>query len=266
MVEASCSADQTIEFVGKMLAPFRLADREGLLGAVIGRAEMIGAAERVAELLAVGDHAADRDAAEADAVIAALAADEAHARGVAAHVMIGERDLERGVDRLGAGIAEEHMVEIAGRQRGDAARQFEGLRVAELEGRREIHFRRLLLDRGDDRLAVMAGIGAPQAGRGVEDLAAFRRGVMHVLGAGEQARPRLEGAVGRERHPEGFEVVRNAGGGDRFGRCHGLILLLQRAERGGHTSNETGGFKTGPARPTYNVSTGCVEWASTIWS
>ena len=82
---------------------------------------MIDAGEQRAEIFAVVDDAADRDAAEADAVIAALAADQPHARGLPAHVVIGERDLERGVDRLRAGIAEEHMVEVAGRQRGDAA-------------------------------------------------------------------------------------------------------------------------------------------------
>ena len=101
------------------------------------------------------------DAAEADAVIAALAADQAHARGVAAHVVIGERDLERGIDRLRAGIAEEHVIEIAGRQRRDAAGEFESLGMAELEGRREVEFGRLVLDRLNDRVAVMPGIGAP---------------------------------------------------------------------------------------------------------
>ena len=146
---------------------------------------MIDAGEQRAELLAVGDDAADRDAAEADAVIAALAADQPHARGVAAHVVIGERDLERGIDRLRAGIAEEHMIEIAGRQRRDAARQLEGLRMAELEGRRVVEFGRLRLDRGDDRVAVVAGIGAPQPGGAVEQLAAVGRDVVHVLGAGD---------------------------------------------------------------------------------
>ena len=63
---------------------------------------MIDAGEQRAELLAVVDDAADRDAAEADAVIAALASDQAHARGVAAHIMIGERDLERSVDSFRA--------------------------------------------------------------------------------------------------------------------------------------------------------------------
>ena len=134
---------QAIELVGQMRAPLRLADGEGLLGAVIGRRQMIDAGHQRAELLAVGDDAADRDAAETDAVIAALAADQPHARGVAAHVMKGERDLERGVDRFRAGIAEEHVVEVAGRERGDAARQLERLRMRELEGRRVVELGRL---------------------------------------------------------------------------------------------------------------------------
>ena len=201
--------DDALQFVGQMRAPLRLADGEGLLGAVIGGLQMIDAGHQHAELLAVVDDAADRDAAEADAVIAALAADQPHARGVAAHVVIGERDLERGVDRLRAGIAEEHVVEIAGRQRGDAARQLEGLRVRELEGRRVVELARLGLDRFHDRIAIMARIGAPETGGAVDQLAPVRGEIVHVLGAGDEARPRLEGAVGRERHPEGFEIVGN---------------------------------------------------------
>ena len=87
------------------------------------------------------------------------------------------------------------MVEVARRQRSDPARQLEGARMAELEGRREVELGRLLLDRLDDRIAVVAGVGAPQAGGAVEDRAALRRVVVHVLGAGDQPRPRLEGAV-----------------------------------------------------------------------
>ena len=199
--------DKTIEIVGKMRAPLRLADGEGLLLAIVGHLQMIDAGEQRAELLAVVDDAADRDAAEADAVIAALAADQPHARRVAPDIVIGERDLERGVDRFRAGIAEEDVVEIAGRQRGDAARQLERLRMGELKGRRVVERRRFFLDRRDDRLAVMAGIRAPQPGRAVDELAPVAGDVMHVLGADDDPRPLLEGAVGRERHPIGFEVV-----------------------------------------------------------
>ena len=60
---------------------------------------------QVPEELAVAGDAADRDAAEADAVIAALAADQPGARAFAPRAVIGERDLQRGLDRLRAGIA-----------------------------------------------------------------------------------------------------------------------------------------------------------------
>ena len=130
--------DDALEIVGKMRAPFGLALGEGLLLAIVGVRQVIDAGKQRAEELAVGDDAADRDAAEADAVIAALAPDQARARAFAAHIVIGERDLERGVDRLRAGIAEEHVVEIARRQRRDPARELERLRMAELEGRRVV--------------------------------------------------------------------------------------------------------------------------------
>ena len=211
--------DETVERIGQMRAPFRLADAEGLLLAIVGRRQMIDAGEERAELLAVRHDAADRDAAEADAVIAALAPDQPHARGLPTHIVIGERDFERGVDRLRAGIAEEHVVEIAGRQRRHARGELEGLGMAELEGRRVVELGGLRLDRLDDRVAVMPGIGAPQPGRAVDQLAAVRREIEHVLGAGDQARPRLEGAVGRERHPIGLEVVGDRG---RYGCALGL--------------------------------------------
>src|SRR5262249_58125472 len=117
-----------------MRAPVRLALAERLLLAVVGRRQMVDAGEHRAEEFAVVDHAADGDAAEADAVIAALASDQPRARALAAYVVIGERDLERGVDRLRARIAEEHMIEIGRRQRGDPARELERLGMGELEG------------------------------------------------------------------------------------------------------------------------------------
>ena len=178
---------------------------------------MIDADQQGAELLAVGDNAADRHAAEADAVIAALAADQPHARALAPDFMKSERDLERGVDRLGARIAEEHVIEIAGGERSDAGGEFERLGMRELEGRGEVELGGLGLDRGHDRVAVVPGIGAPQAGGAVDQLAPLRRDVMHVLGGGDQPRAPLESTVGGERQPEGFEIVGNRGG--RGVRC-----------------------------------------------
>ena len=188
--------DEPGQLVGQVRAPLGLALGEGLLGAVVGRLQMVDAGQHVAELLAVGDHAADRDAAEADAVIAALAADEAGARALALGLVVGERDLERGVDRLGARVGEERVVEIAGRQQREPRGQLEHLGVAVLEGRRVVELGRLLLDGLDDRLAAVAGVDAEQARGGVDHLGAVGLEVVHALGAGEQARPLLEGAVG----------------------------------------------------------------------
>ena len=144
MVEAPCSATMRFKLVGKVRAPFRLALGKGLMLAAIGRRQVVDTGEQRAEEFAVVDNAADRNAAEADAVIAALAADQARARAFAAHIVVGERDLERGVDRLRARIAEKHPVEIGRRQRRDPARQLERLGMRKVERRRVVEFRRLI--------------------------------------------------------------------------------------------------------------------------
>ena len=169
---------------------------------------VVDAGQQRAEHLAVGDDAADRDAAEIDAVIAALAADQAEARAVALGAMIGERDLQRGVDRFRTGIGEEHVVEALRRDVDQPVGEFEDDRVAHLEGRRVVELGRLLLDRLGDLRAAVAGIDAPQPGRAVEHLAAVGRRVVHVLGGHEHARRLLELPVRRERHPECAEIVR----------------------------------------------------------
>ena len=96
-------------------APYRLTKRSevfGELGAV--RAFALGeevflemrvphvrdARQPRSELAAVVDEARQRDAAEIDAVIRALARDEDVAPALAARLVVGERDLHRGVDRL----------------------------------------------------------------------------------------------------------------------------------------------------------------------
>src|ERR1700685_339239 len=119
-----------------MRAPFRLADGERLMLAAIGGQQMIDAGQERAEEFAGVDNAADRNAAEADAVIAALAADQAGPARLPAHGMTGERDFERSVARLRPGIAEEDPIEIGGRDRRDAARQLERFRMGEVKGSR----------------------------------------------------------------------------------------------------------------------------------
>lgn len=95
---------------------------------------MIDRRQGRAEHLAVRHHATDGDAAEANAVIATHATDQALTRALAADIVIGDGDLERRIDRFRAGIGEEHVIEIAGRHGRDAGRQLESLRIAKLNG------------------------------------------------------------------------------------------------------------------------------------
>src|SRR5499426_3343197 len=110
------------------------------------------------------------------------------------------------------------MVEIAGCERPNPAGELESFRVAELESRRIVERCGFLLDRRHDRFAVVAGIGAPEACTAINQLAPVAGDIMHVLGADDQARALLEGPIGRERHPIGFEVIGD-GGGDWSSLC-----------------------------------------------
>src|SRR6266851_695740 len=220
--------DQPLQFVGEMRAIFRLALGEGLFFAVIGMGKMIDAGQQRSEHLAVVDDAADRGAAEADAVIAALAADQAAPGALAVELMIGQRDLQRGIGGFRSGIAKENVVEPGGREFGDAAGELKGLRNAELKRRRIIQRLGLPGDRRRDLGAAVAGIAAPHPRGGVDDLAAVDRDVVHVLGASEQPRRLFEGPVGRERHPVRGEVVGYVDGGGSWAlvQHRGLFEVL----------------------------------------
>ena len=216
-VRGVVQADDAFQRIGQMGALLRFTLGEGVLRQV-GVRQVIDARQHRAEPLAIVDHAADRDAAEADAVIAALAAHEAGARALAVGAVIGQRDLEGAVDRLGARVAVEGVVQVARQQGGMPCRQLERLGMAHLERGRVVHLVELLGDRRLDLLAPVAGIDAPQAGGAVDDLAAFRRPVMNTLRPGQHARVLLELPVRGERHEERFEIV---GGGRGVRRRHG---------------------------------------------
>jgi hypothetical protein len=129
--------------------------------------------------------------------------------------VVRDRDLQRGVDGLGAGVREEHVVEIAWRELDQPARELEARRMSHLERRRVLHRGELLADRLGDFLAAMAGVHAPQPRDAIEHLAAVVGPVVHALGARQQTRVGLELTIRRERHPECFEI-------GALGRCHGL--------------------------------------------
>ena len=195
---------------------------------------MVDAGEQRAEELAVVDHAADRNAAEADAVIAALAADQALARAAPAHVVIGEGDLQRRVGRLRAGVGEEDMVEVGrselGEARGRARRPADARTGSSARSRAPppaFGWRR----RSGPGCGRRCSTTAPPSRR---EFAPLGGKVMHVLRARDEPRPLLEGAVGRERQPERREIVGNvrARGGAGTGG-------------GGHAGSRSGDFVCG---------------------
>lgn len=113
------------EAVGEVGADLRLATRIRQSRARVGRGEPVDLEQRLEQIAVLWD-AADRGATDAGTVIATLEADEAGARALPGKLVKSERDLERGVDGLGAGIAVEHMAEVArgecGKLRGEAKR------------------------------------------------------------------------------------------------------------------------------------------------
>src|SRR5690606_33042362 len=151
-------------------------------------ADVVDAGDARAEGLPVRPDAAHRHAAEVDAVVAALAADQPEALALAAGTVVGKRDLEGRIGRLGAGIGEEDARVALGRNLRKPLGELKGDRVAHLERGREVELRRLLADRLDDPRPAVAGVDAPEAGLTIEDLAALRGPVVHPLGTREQAR------------------------------------------------------------------------------
>ena len=113
------------EVVGEVGAALGLAAGEGLR-LVPGVAEHHDVRHHDREGLAVPDHAGEGDAADVDAVVGALAGDEAQALALAAGAVVGHDHLQRGVDRLGAGVGEEDVVEGVGQQPGHAVGEREG--------------------------------------------------------------------------------------------------------------------------------------------
>src|SRR5262249_43462561 len=146
---------------------------------------------------------------EADAMIAASAPDETHAFRLTLGLPVGEGDLERGIDGLRAGVAEEDVVEVPREHGRELLRELEGQRMAHLERRRVIHHPRLFTNGGVDRFSAMAGVDAPKAGGAVENLATIGGRVVHAAGADEKSRSALEGAVRGKGKPELVEAGRS---------------------------------------------------------
>ena len=94
-------------------------------------------------------------------MIAPLATDQANPLDPAAHAVVGQRDLKRGVDRFRAGIGIEYPAQPLRGDGGETAGQFERLRVAHVERRGVVEFGDLGLYRLDDARPPVTGVDAP---------------------------------------------------------------------------------------------------------
>src|SRR3954464_2056578 len=111
---------------------------------------MVYVGKQIAESLPVRRHSSDGNTAEARPVVSALAADQPASCRFAAAAVIGERNLKRRVDRLGAGIRKERIVEIRGHHPLDPLRNLKRPGMTHLKSGRVIEFRCLPLYRFGD--------------------------------------------------------------------------------------------------------------------
>ena len=173
----------------------------------LGVADVIGF-DRLAEHLAVRDDATDGDAAEVNAVVALLAADEPGLRALTLRAPVRARHLERRVRGFRARANEEHVIESGRRELLDLVRERERARMTELERGRVVERCDLLLHGLDDLLVAVAEAAAPQAREPVEDLLALGVGVVRALATDDHARAVLELAIAGVRHPVRIEPRR----------------------------------------------------------
>jgi len=160
----------------------------------------------LAEHLAVAADAAEAGAGDVHAVVTAGAADELALARLTFQAPVGAGHFHCRVGALGAGAGEEYMVEVAGHQRGNLFGQAERQRVAVLEARRVVQAAQLLGHRLLDFAAAVAGAAGPQAGQAVEHLATLVIDQGVAVGADNDARIALEGAVGGKGHPVGVQL------------------------------------------------------------
>ena len=113
-------------------------------------------------------HAGHAEGADRRAVVGEEARDHLRARGLADQLEVLPGQLDRGVDRLAARRCEEHPVEVARSERGEARRQFDGRFVGERPDR-EVAERLGLTRRGLAELgAAVADLHREQSRQPVE--------------------------------------------------------------------------------------------------
>src|ERR1700742_815129 len=129
----------------------------------------------------IADDASDRYAAEADAMVAAFATDQSRPGPLSDGSLIGQGDLERGIDGFRSRSGEEDAVQAARSDRCEFVRKIEGDRVTHLKRGRVIQRHQLPFHGVCDLLATVPGVHAPKTSRPVDDLSTVAAGVVHAF-------------------------------------------------------------------------------------
>src|SRR5690606_3780441 len=125
-----------------------------------------------------------------------FSANQAHSRPLALGPVVCHADFQRSVNGRAAAVGEKHMTKpTVGDEAEQIVGEIKGSGVPELKRRREVEFRRLLLDCLDDTRVAMTGVGAPKASRAVHNLPAILGGEVHAAGLLDDAGLLLESAV-----------------------------------------------------------------------
>jgi hypothetical protein len=179
---------EPLQIVGELSTVHALARREAVL-LKPGVPQVHDPRQSGAEALAVLHHPAERDAADVDAVVAALTAHEALALPLAAGAVVEQSDLHGRIDGFGAGVREEESVQVARRDVGEHARQLEGARMAVLERGPEIERPVLARDGVEDLAAAVPEGAAEETGTAVQQTVPSIIPEVHPLGPHQQPGP-----------------------------------------------------------------------------
>ena len=165
--------DDLLQLVGQRHILLGQPFGEGIFGDIEGMRQMINPGQQGAEPLAVAGNPPHRDAAKADPVIATLATNQPGAGALTASPLPGQRNLERGIDRLGTRVGVEDVTKALGGNLHQLVGQLERQGVAHLECGSEIEVGNLLGDRLGNLAPTMARVATPESGCAIQYLAAI---------------------------------------------------------------------------------------------
>ena len=194
---------QTLEIIGKVSTPCWLPLAVGHLSQVVCMRNVIHTRDQCARVgFAVCKDAANRDATEADAAIAALATDQTCTLTFTACTVVGECHFESCVNGLGARVREEDTIKTSRHHLSNFFRCFKGEWVTHLEWRRVVELHHLLVYSFSNFVTAVTSVYAPEPGTCIEYFLAISRCEVHAFCAFQNARCSFKLLVASKRHPE----------------------------------------------------------------